>query len=365
MSRNNEHKAAPNELFVEAGVALKDTQWLQEKLDRLLETADAEAFRKAPTAYDDALEDVAQALEENKRVKEHGESLMSLVDKCDEAEDAQHVTAIANSLTDAVNDWNFASTAKREEIVVRARRIRSTLDAAVSEAAWLIVPEYVEKALYRLRVGRPLDFGKRFAKLLPRADQQKQILEELAARPNVVPGVVDVETGKIYRISRYGWKRGATAVLPFLFLILAGGLIVLYDWLVKERSGFRDLTVARAALLASFGAVVAGAVAHLAVERLKSLRVFGSPEIYVPGDAIIWLHLRWASIALSLAPILAVWIALRWNGQTNLLLYFFAGYSVDSLSGLVFSRLGAAAETPASTLSNLLGSNTGSQTGAG
>jgi hypothetical protein len=348
LASNEDH-----ELRLRAGIALKDAQWMQSKLDHLLETADAEAFRKAPTAYEEAREEAADVLKENQRLSEHGSALVELADKCGTAEEAGRVATIDNSFRDALRDWRFKRDAERDEVVERARRVRTALDSAVAEAAWLTVPSDVESALRRLRVGRPLNFAKRFGKVLPKPEQQKDLLEELQGRPNELSGVVDIASGTIYRVSSRGWMRGVTAGIPLLLVMAVAGLVVLYDWLANGTSGFRDLTVARTSLLATFGSFVAGAIVHLTVERAKSLKVFGTPRVYVPGDAVMWLHLRWASISLSLVPILAVWIALHWTGQKNLLLYFFAGYSVDSLSGLVFTRLGAAAATRESSISKL------------
>src|SRR5439155_22045742 len=133
----------------------------------------------------------------------------------------------------------------------------------------------------------------RFEVTLPELKTRQKLLDELAARPLKLPGVVDATNGIIFRISHSRSIRAGTAMLPILLTLLVGGALVLGDWLVNDHTG-RRLTD-RHSLLVTFAAVVAGAIVHLTVEKVKTSDVFGSPRIYVPGDALIWMHLRWAS----------------------------------------------------------------------
>jgi hypothetical protein len=56
-----------------------------------------------------------------------------------------------------------------------------------------------------------------------------------------------------------------------------------------------------------------------------------------------WLHLRWASIALSFFPVIVTVLGLRLTHHTGWPTVFFAGYGVDSVAGLFLTRFDAAA----------------------
>jgi hypothetical protein len=97
-------------------------------------------------------------------------------------------------------------------------------------------------------------------------------------------------------------------------------------------------------LLGAYLLVLAGAVLHLVVENVKQGQS-GNVPILAIGDGLECLHLRWAGLGLSFLPVLVTVIGLRILGAGNdpdeLTVYVFAGYSVDSVSGLFLTRFDA------------------------
>jgi len=339
-------------------LARVDAAFLRESLADVVAAAAPDAYEKNPNAFELARTEAIARFAAKPDLAQRAEELVG--DEMTAAaaeEDAGHLRKLVNSLQSAERYWRN-TPADRDGAAAAAVRAERELAAAATEAARLLVPCEAKAALLRLRVGRPLDFRTRFRHLAPDDETQKELLGDLASRPMELPGVVDVENGILYRISPSRELRLLTAAIPLLAMLATFPCVVLVDRL-NDHHGSK--LIDRSSLVATYGAVVAGALVHLIVERTKSLQVFGSPRIYVPGDALIWMHLRWASLCFTLIPIIGVWIAVWQAHQRGLLTFFFSGYSVDSIWGLVASRVTSRAGARISGMRATLGLNTGTQ----
>jgi hypothetical protein len=327
--------------LVKVAVAHEEASFLRAALADLV-AAGASGAQQTDAAFNSARAEAQARFDAKPDLATRAEDLCGdYLSEVASEEDALRVRRLVNAFQSAMRYWKRAENAnERDQIVAEAQKAIQELEVAAAEAAQLVIPCAVRDALLRLRVGRPLNFKTRFREFAGSDKLEQQLLQDLAARPMELPGVVDTENGILYRISPSRGLRLLTAILPFLTALLVAGFILVVDWLQGTKgSELWDSD----SLAVTYGAFLAGAVTHLAVERGKNMRVFGKPKIYVPGDIVIWLHLRWASIAASVALVIAVWIFVRYNDPGNLLTYLFAGYSVDSLSGLAFERFSSRA----------------------
>jgi hypothetical protein len=97
--------------------------------------------------------------------------------------------------------------------------------------------------------------------------------------------------------------------------------------------------------------VLLGVVAHLLVENVKLSQARETPILAI-GALVDWLHLRWAAIGGTFFAILVTVLGLRLTldeetleeGWETTLLFFFAGYSVDSVAGIFLTRFGTSAK---------------------
>ena len=93
-------------------------------------------------------------------------------------------------------------------------------------------------------------------------------------------------------------------------------------------------------LLGPYLLVIGGVIAHLAAENLKQDKA-GVPILAI-NDLLAWLNLSWVGLAYSFIPVIIVVVGLSVLdiGATghDLTLWLAAGYSVDSIAGLVLNR---------------------------
>ena len=87
------------------------------------------------------------------------------------------------------------------------------------------------------------------------------------------------------------------------------------------------------------------------MENVKLSQARETPILAI-GEFVDWLHLRWAGIGGTFFAILVTVLGLRLTldeetlagGWETTLLFFFAGYSVDSVAGIFLTRFGTAAK---------------------
>ena len=280
---------------------------------------------------------------------------------------AAHMTAIeevlnANPEVDqAVGDvaWRIYGDLKEAQ-----RRFPKSVDASTmaaiadtearlerieADAASLTVGNRLSEHLQLMGVGKALDFDAAFADEVPDPDKRQRLLEWLAAYEHGFGGVVDVGRGLVYKVSRSKFWRVMSYLSPLIFALLAGGFLFLVGSLDNLGVGLADdwHLNNRGQLVSAYLLVLAGAILHLVVENIKQKQSEEVPILAI-GDALEWLHLRWAGIALSLIPVVIVVIGLRVMGvgedESDLGLYLAAGYSVDSIAGLFLTRFDTGAK---------------------
>lgn len=293
--------------------------------------AGAGALSDAVRRFDDALSD--------REVKQQRIALQQLLDRecelCDFGDDAW---AIVDGLLELERIWRgVPAPTYTATVSLPIKTLRDALDKLVFHCSMITVPIEVRRGLDLLRVGKPLDFNQTFAAQLPNAEQRKQLLARL--KHMKICGWVDTTSGYIYKLPQSSTARAFACAAPFLTaLLVAAGL---FGFGFLEVPDWDDALQYGGELLAAYGLVLAGAVFHLAIENVKQEQI-GSAQIGAISDTIYWLNLRWPGLSLTVFWVLVVTIGLRVSGVDSngedIALYFFAGYSLDSVAGLVLTR---------------------------
>ncbi|HYP54752.1 MAG TPA: hypothetical protein VEQ41_00405 [Solirubrobacterales bacterium] len=308
---------------------------------KLLDQLTKLAAAAGPGAGDDALAEALRQAQRALAARELARRETTLRRMLEAEPDLQRYAddawAVADGLRELPAVWpHAASTAGAGSVAASIKEARKILEDVVLHSSLITMPTEVRQELDVLRVGKSLDFHRVFAAELPNAKQRQQILDHL--KLTKICGWVDPASGLIYRLPRTTAARVFACLAPFLVALLAGaalwsfGFIDVPDWETLESSG---------QLLGAYGLVLAGAVVHLGIESLKQAQSRSAPILAI-SDGIYWLILRWPWLALTVVSIVVVTIGMRASGMGSdgdeLTLYLFAGYSLDSVLGLVLTR---------------------------
>jgi hypothetical protein len=222
----------------------------------------------------------------------------------------------------------------------------------------LALPQVVKTDLKALRVGKSLDFNTRFKSEVPDAGQRAELLVYLDQHSRDLPGVVDVQTGRILRISRAWWANWISPLVTLLLVLLGAATPFLMAYLATTLPDNTWPFPSNAAipLLNLYVFVLAGGVAHVLIDALKQARS-GAASVLALNDWLQWLQVNALSVW---AGILSLWIGfliVAFNAysqpepRTDWQSAFFVGYSIDSVMELFLQRFGqfASGRTQATT----------------
>lgn len=258
---------------------------------------------------------------------------------------AEDAWSVVNALSRLRDRWppGVAGKVDAASLATSAKDSGKILREVVYYCSRVTIPTEVEEQLETLHVGKPLDFNATFKPKLPSAAQRKQILAGLKNRR--IGGWVDDGAGLIYKLSRDAPTRVLTCIAPFLLAALAAGFMYLIP--TFGLPGDWNLGNPRWQLVGAFGLVIAGAVIHLLVENVKQLQSRSVPIVAIT-DGVYWLNLRWIGLSLTVLWALVVAIGLRAiglesTGAEGVGSYLAAGYSLDSVAGLVLTRFDSSA----------------------
>jgi len=231
------------------------------------------------------------------------------------------------------------------------------LDRAVYAAGMLTTADRLEDHLKTLRVGQSLDFNATFADELPKEEQREAMLENIGAHPIGIDGLVDVAKGWVYKMSPRRSVRALTYVAPLLAMltgVLAVWLLAsLDDWGAVDTHWSVMLTKFRP-LFWAYVFIVVGGVVHVLVSFQKQRSGDASAPL-VMGGALAWLHVRYASICLSV-----IWFVFGLLGLAIVLkrldwaTAFFVGYSFDSFAEVFLKRFESTAAGRVGALKKVL-----------
>jgi hypothetical protein len=294
---------------------------------------------------------------DGREIGDHIRELERLLSVCCLAERVgDEVRRLRNGLVTVRDHWPEDDA----DAIANAERVGDVLEELIADAAAFTIPNRLKEALVGLAVGRALNFDTTFADELPDAKQRSALLARLAAYESLFHGAIDVENGVVYKMSpSRGW-RVASYLSPLIFAALAGGFLALIGTLdqlqirLDSEWGLDEVPP----LLGAYLLVLAGALIHLVVENVKQAQSDKVPILAI-GDGLEWLHLRWAGLGLSFIPVLVTVVGLRVAGvgsdPSDVPIYLFAGYSVDSVAGLFLTRFDASARRGLKSIRKLIG----------
>lgn len=175
------------------------------------------------------------------------------------------------------------------------------------------------------------------------------MLEYLAAHPRSVWGIVDTQTGLIYRSSQHAWRRA----LSFLLIAITTGVGALVFGLVLPSAswipGFPAID--GAPLLSAYAYALAGSAVHLGIDAIKRIRSSqNSPDLAI-DSWIIWVHVREIYVCAGIVLVaIAAFGVIATVHRTDPLTMFLAGYSWDSLQEVFIPRFVKTVSTRTSDL---------------
>ena len=229
-------------------------------------------------------------------------------------------------------------------IVAVAVNSRDALRELIFVCGRLTIPARVQQHLNTLRIGEGLVFAENFQDELQTPEDCRRLLRYMADHPYVVSGVIDCQKGTIFRASSRGVRRLASYIGLATLVILGYAAIFLATWIPAEQwapaGRFSELA-------AAYSCLMAGAVVHLLVGGVKQARQDAADGIVAVKDWLLWVHVREASLALS---IIYLWIGLVGlvflvEPPLSWATAFFVGYSIDSFVDLFMDRFATQVET--------------------
>ena len=351
-----------------------DAQDLRRSLTNILAVADGQAA--TPAAVAAALE--AEEAFRAKNVSEiatrfsEAEALLGVDPDTGGSELGDQLTAMQNGWERMLAAWPPVPD-KPSDIEVPAVRhriieARGFLDELIFTAAQITIPSRLVESLSRLRVGGRLDFHQAFGDELSELGDRTRLLEYLARYPGSFPGLIDVETGTVFRIARgRGRRLGSYALMA---LAILGGVVLILALTAIAPPAATDWRFAPARLpelLAAYGALIAGAVAHIGVDAIKQYRADkGSMRLLAMEDLFLWGHVRELSIVISIVSLWVVMLGLAaFLDEVPIYTAFLAGYSADSVLDIFLARFTTGLSSQASTLMSGLAKPAATDPGTG
>lgn len=291
----------------------------------------------ARAAVQDALERSRVALRKSKTKalrSELDELFAECPNLCGNARDAATVTVGLSEIEDRWPEEQVPENVVAIRPAIEASK--ELLESIVFHATKITIPREVEDRLEKLRIGKAFDFDVSFGSRFTDPERRKQVLDRLKSER--IGGWVDLASGLIYRLPRTTAGRFFACAAPFAAALAAAAALYGFGSLAPDDwSGLADGWQ----LVAAYGLVLAGAVIHLLVENVKQDQI-GSAPVLAVSDGIYWLCLYWLGLSLSVLWVVVVTIGLRTTDigfeVDQLALYVSAGYSLDSVAGLILTR---------------------------
>ena len=263
------------------------------------------------------------------------------------------VRKFLNALDRAYRSWPRDPATARET----AEGAMAALDDAILQAGYLTIPQRMAEKLATKHVGEHVDFGSEFGDQLASPEQCTTLLRWLAEHPREIQGLVDLRSGRVYRMSQT--RRGRVARVGVL--VWAPVLSALALWAVTSLGGWFDLeawpSTQAGRVILLYLVVLAGALVHIGITKnlITNIRFDAPLRVHVPSRGLSWLELRWVAVGMLFVPVL-VTAGILWGsglgltGTQDLVTALLAGYSADSLFAAALTRFGSTAKAQQETI---------------
>lgn len=218
------------------------------------------------------------------------------------------------------------------------------------------IPPRLKEHLETLRSGHYLDFYDTFKDEICEESDGTRILKYLSRHAAYIDGIIDVSQGRVYYANP---KKSPVANLLILAgALIFGGLLVISG--IGLVAGTMSFT--RSGMSAYFGTkaplyaiMVCGAIVHVVIGAVKQMRSATDNSFMALDDWFVWINIKLLSILGSIA-ILLLGFALMVTtfAQTDMLTFFIAGYSIDSLGDLFLTRFDTIVSTKTGDLKKII-----------
>ena len=268
------------------------------------------------------------------------------------------VRKLLNALDRAYRSWPRDAATARED----APAAVAALDDAILQAGYLTIPQRLDEKLATKHVGEHVDFAAEFGDQLASPEQCAAMLKWLGEHPRDIQGLVDLRSGRVYRLSQT--SRGRVARVGVL--VWAPVLSALLLWAATSLGGWFDLAqwpstrAGRVILL--YLLVLGGALVHIGITKnlITNIRFDAPLRVHVPSHGLSWLELRWVAVGMLFLPVLLtagiLWTTgLDLSDTHDLATALLAGYSADSLFAAALTRFATTAQAQQETIAARLG----------
>lgn len=265
------------------------------------------------------------------------------------------IARLEASWQEALTSWPLDQEEYIAQLPQRLPKLVAALDAIIYDCGLITLPSRICDHLALMPIGGSLGFREAYEDELPKPEDQRRFLQYLSLYPGFVEGLVDVESGSIYRADPRGWRRALSLWVTLAIALLGFGVL----WgahILGEAFNLSDwpFTAQRSSeLLSAYLFLLLGAAGHVVVNMLKKDRAENASTRGL-ADWLLRVHIKetsfWASAAtLSLAPLAMAFLFKSVDWKTA----FFFGYSYDSFIDLFLQRFEGAVASAAETMKKL------------
>ena len=228
----------------------------------------------------------------------------------------------------------------------------------VFQVGVLTIPDRVNEWLRSSRPGYYIPFHAVFEDELPDLEDRIKVLNYLTWAPNALKGgLVDADSGLIYRYSDDPGRRHRTFLGLVLAFVAAGLFVTLMCYLPIPGWMLSPNDLART--LVSWGAILTGIVVHVGVGTAKRAQARGGrPPIIAVGDIFLLIDARFGQILLKLLLALMGFLGVVFSvglESASPMNMFLIGYSLDSVVEIFSVSLEQRAGVQVSALKQQLG----------
>lgn len=254
------------------------------------------------------------------------------------------VTRIVDLFTRCTLDWPQTADVPGE-LRSKLELLQPLLCDIIFHCGLVTIPSRVNEHLRSLRVGQRLDMATTFSDELCAGDGLARILRYLRDHPATVGGIVDAAAGVVLKASPSPWRRKVTFLVLVAMLALGAGMALAFPYVATQAGvpGWAPDPDAQLRALSLYGALVLGALAHVAIDALKQYRAGPQRDLLALEDWLLWVHVKETSNAVGIVSLWVVFVGLAVSApQADWATAAFAGYSLDSVMDLFLQRFSGA-----------------------
>lgn len=236
--------------------------------------------------------------------------------------------------------------------------VASQIRDIVFQIGFLTIPNTLNMWLEESRPGHYVPFHDVFDDEIPDSADRTKLLDYLSWSPKGVPGgLIDSDTGLVYRYSKDWGGRIVSYVLLAIAILAAVGIVAGMAYI--PTSGWPLDPSNLSTLLVGWLAVVAGVIVHVGVGTAKSIQSKrGRPPVMAIGDLPLLVNAKLGQALLKVLMTLVGFLGLVFAAgieNTEPWSAFLVGYSLDSVVELFSASIEQKATTQLSSLKQQLG----------